>query len=471
MISRRSALQPMLVQETASESEDMHWLLVSAEHHPSQGGIGAYVAAFIKGATANGWCVDLITRDSNLLPAASLNHVVRTIDEEPEFDARIPTLRRIERIRPYRFGLWSLAVAKKLLTLKLKHRPDVVEFADCQAQGYVSLNSHRVRSRFAGVPMIVHAHTPMFVEERINAEDESRFGRAIYHAWERSAIERADGVIVTSRLLRDRLDAKRTMVTPCPLDIEKRSPSRGNDFSGDRIVLLGSAQPRKGVDCWARSLNQVLARREDVRAVLIGPDTNSAPGGGSMVEYITQLVDTAVRDRFSWLGPLDHDRALNEIAAARVVVVPSRLESFSYAAAEAILLGRRVIVSDMVGLTEHVERITTVPAGDADALAEAQLHTMRQGQSCTTDTVDLRRRLIDACSIQNLLSAREEFVESLNGSPGIPRIYGEDDAIERMEAGLAQIERAEQAEQRRSESEAQQPLSICLESSMSKVDH
>src|SRR5262245_14788480 len=107
----------------------MRIVLVSSQHHPAQGGIGAYVAEFVDVACEAGWTVQLITRPGPLLPQGCKPLLVTTADAQPQFSKHVVALRQIERIRPYRYGLWSLAVARRLLDLD--ELPDVVEFVDC----------------------------------------------------------------------------------------------------------------------------------------------------------------------------------------------------------------------------------------------------------------------------------------------------------------------------------------------------
>ena len=421
----------------------VHWLLVSARHHPDHGGIGAYVRAFAKAAVAAGWRLELMTRRGDDMPPASRIHIVRTADEDAGFGDRVTALRRIERIRPYRYGLWSLAVARELLEIDC--RPDVIEFVDCQGEGYVSMCDSRVRSRFAGVPMIVHAHTPMYVGEAMNGEDASRFGRSIYYEWERMAIDGADGVLVPTRLLRDHMRLTRAAVLPLPLDLDDTGiATTGN--GAERIVLMGAVQPLKGVDVWARSLNRVLARRRNASAVLVGPDTNTAPDGGSMVDYAAQLLEPPFRDRFASLGTLEHKEAMRVLESASIVVVPSRLENFSYVAAEAIVRRRPIIISDRAGMAEYVKGLRTVPAGDPEALAEAQLRILEQPEESAVLAEAHRGQLIEACSPARFLGERESFVRSLDATDRTVHGGKGGAVMERMESLLAEIEEAEQSE-------------------------
>ena len=88
----------------------MRWLLVSAQHHPTHGGIGTYVSHAVGAAVRAGWSVELITRPGPNSPRGARIHEVTTIDMAEEFADRIDALRRLERVRPYGYALWSLAV-------------------------------------------------------------------------------------------------------------------------------------------------------------------------------------------------------------------------------------------------------------------------------------------------------------------------------------------------------------------------
>ncbi|MDY7109211.1 MAG: glycosyltransferase family 4 protein [Planctomycetota bacterium] len=420
----------------------MHWVLVSARHHPSHGGIGAHVWSFCTAAREAGWRVDLLTRPGPTYPPAEQVHVIRTRDDRHDFGRRIAALRSIERIRPYRYGLWSLAVAERLREFEV--RPDAIEFVDCQAEGYASLCSHRVRDRFPGVPMIVHAHTPMFIEESINGCDARRFGRSIYHGWERAALRAADGIITVSALLAKRLGQHTQVIAPC-LPV---APSRCGRADGSRhpyILFVGSVQPRKGVDVWARSLNRVLRVRPDVSAVLIGSDTMTGPGETSMSTHVRALIAPALRSRVHWRGPLSHGETRRAIESAAVVVVPSRFESFSYVGAEALLSRRPVVLSDRVGLREWIGDPPGVPIDDAAALARAQRSILGEPSAPRRAAARFRSLLLDACTPARhlrekaVLAARFADVSLRRSS----RRRCADDAIEHMRRFLRGVETRE----------------------------
>jgi glycosyltransferase involved in cell wall biosynthesis len=241
-----------------------------------------------------------------------------------------------------------------------------------------------------------------------------------------------------------RIGMSRAAVMPCPLGQGTIDAQRGG-AEGHRILLVGSVQPRKGVDVWAHSLNTVLRRRPDVRAELIGPDTATGPGGGSMIDSIREIIAPDLRHRFIWRGVQRHEDIAGAIASASLVVVPSRFESFGYAGAEALLRGRPVLLSDQVGLAEWTGPIPTVPAGDADALARGQLRVLADLPAARRDSARCRAALLEACAPSRCLEARASFVAGL--ARGASRITsgGEvaQDAMGRMQRFIGAVENAE----------------------------
>jgi glycosyltransferase involved in cell wall biosynthesis len=424
----------------------MRWLLVSSQHHPSHGGIGTYVSRFIAAAHANGWHTELLTRHSDRLPPASAVHTIDTADVHPDFVQRVDALRRIERIRPYRYALWSIAVAERLA--RLDGPWDGIEFVDCQAEGYASLLDGRVRLRFPGTPFIVHSHTPMWIDEQIAGASERRFGRSIYHAWERRSVAAADGVLCTSSRLAAELPAIRPpVVIPYPIDLPAEPPEQRE--RSEEIVLLGSVQPRKGVEVWMRSLARVLRERPSARAVLIGPDTPTSPAGTSMVAYARGLLARDFLDRVEWTGPLAHEAAMERVARASALVVPSLYESFSFAAVEAIDRCTPVIISDCVGIAEHVDGLHRVPTGDPGALADAQLAVLRDPRAASRRAESVRESLRARCSGVEHLRRRAAFARSIVPNP---TAYAAD-AIDALRSFVATVERAETSARQLSSSE------------------
>jgi glycosyltransferase involved in cell wall biosynthesis len=417
----------------------MRWLLISRQHHPSHGGIGTYVQRFIHAASAGGWHVELMTQPGRDQPTCAAVHDVTTSDMDESFAERLSDLRRRHVVRPYRYALWSQAVAQRLL--ELTGRFDAIEFVDCQAEGLAALGCPAIRARFAGAAFIVHAHTPMFVEETINGADVDAFGRRIYHEWERRALTLADGVIVTSTLLLPALGTRiQSAVIPYPIamDVMELASAKREE----RIILVGTVQPRKGVDVWARSLNEMLRRRPKATALLLGADTPTAPDGLSMAAHVQRLIDPRLVNRFRWIGSAAHDQARTLIAESALLVVPSRLESFSFVAAEALLAGTPVLASDMVGIAEHVPSLPRFAVDDVEALAQAQIDVLADQAAAQACAIRCRDEMLDACSPARVLRLREQALNGWNRRSAThqPQAARAADTLEELSRFIADVD-------------------------------
>ena len=137
-----------------------------------------------------------------------------------------------------------------------------------------------------------------------------------------------------------------------------------------RVALVGRLSPRKGTDVALEATALLLSRGNDVELEIYG---SVFPG---YEWYEDELRTRAARDDLR--GHVHFHGYVHPtwpaLAAAGVVVVPSRVEPFGNTAAEALLARRPVIASDVQGLAEVIRAGTTgllVPADDPPALADA----------------------------------------------------------------------------------------------------
>jgi glycogen(starch) synthase len=364
---------------------------------------------------------------------------VLTSDFEPQFTALIDPLRAIERIRPYRYGLWSIAVARKLL--ELQPNADAIEFVDSQAEAYVSLTSRKVRSRWQGIPMYVRAHTPMFVVEEMSGMNPDRFGRDLYHRWEREAIRHADGIVAPSCLLLNAIAARGLRkVIPNPVTIET---AKSNVHRQPQIVFVGNIEPNKGVVEWVASLDEVFRRHSTATALMIGSDTPTSPLGTSMAEYASSLINPGYRHRLEYASCETHENVQRLLRRASLAVVPSRFESFSYFAAEAIAQGCPVLASESLGISEHVPSLIRVDVTDSAAFAAAQLELLNR-QCEPAPLSQCQMELAAACDPTKALAQLSEFIDLMRGTPQSTDHDAATDSMDAMESLLAQtLETAE----------------------------
>lgn len=167
---------------------------------------------------------------------------------------------------------------------------------------------------------------------------------------------------------RSGIPSTRIDVAPLGVYDVMREWARGAVKRASRTVLFaGRIAPYKGLDVLYAAAPRVAERVADVRFVVAGraidgyepPQPPPLPNGGR-IEVIA--------------GHVANDRLARLHAEATVVACPYRDASQSGVILTAYAFGTPVIASAVGGLPEYVEDGTNgllVPAGDADALAEA----------------------------------------------------------------------------------------------------
>ncbi len=215
-------------------------------------------------------------------------------------------------------------------------------------------------ARAAGVPAIWWIH-------------ESGFGRRLADERPavRSAFAAADALIFPTAATAERY-AELLPAAPAiiPYGVQAppaagREPHRSLD-TRLRAVLLGSVEPRKGQDTLLRAMGLLP---EGLRGELV-------------VELIGGVIDwpyyealrplAATTPGAQLLGPLPHSEALARLAAADLLILPSRDEVLPVALLEAMAAGKAIVASAVGGIPaalEHGREALLFPAGDHRTLA------------------------------------------------------------------------------------------------------
>lgn len=124
-----------------------------------------------------------------------------------------------------------------------------------------------------------------------------------------------------------------------------------------RLALyVGRLQPHKGPDVAVRTLAEAVARdpRRCLMLAIVGGPSGTAHAGE--VEHLFELAAAlGVQDRVILFPPQPQSRLADFYAAADVVLVPSRSESFGLVALEAQACGTPVVAAAVDGLRHVVD--------------------------------------------------------------------------------------------------------------------
>lgn len=152
---------------------------------------------------------------------------------------------------------------------------------------------------------------------------------------------------------------------------------------GDRkvILFLGRLHVTKGLDVLARAFGRIARERDDVHLVVAGPDDGIQP------RLEGWLQAEGVRHRATFTGHLEGRSKLAAFRDADIFVLPSYSESFGISAAEAMICGVPVVLS------EHVNIWREVRSADAGIVARCDADEMA---ARVTELLDdpVRRRLL-----------------------------------------------------------------------------
>jgi glycosyltransferase involved in cell wall biosynthesis len=212
----------------------------------------------------------------------------------------------------------------------------------------------------------------------------------------------ADAVLVPTAAVRDALSAVLPLdldrvhvlggavagsVATVPPDLVARAERLGLPPRG-YLLMVGSLEPRKGLDVAIAALALLAARDPAERLVVAGPQ---GWGGVDPVALAAQAGLAA--DRLVLLGRITDEDLAATLAGAGALLALSRNEGFGLPVLEAMAHGVPVVISDAPALVEVAGGAALVtPVGDADAVAAAVTRLRTEARLRQDRAVAGRRR-------------------------------------------------------------------------------
>ena len=314
-------------------------------------GVGRFLTYVLRDQTSRGWDVHLVAPEE-----AALVRCCDAVDARwhPWDAVRSPGPRAVGELR------------QLSRTLKAVD-PDVV-FLHSSKAGLIGRLALRRRR-----PTIFLPHAWSFLHG-------PRPIRSAAEAWERAAARWTDITLCVSDAERRRGQAARvggemrTVLNAVDLDVyrpatdDERAAMRDVMGVGDAplAVCVARLSHQKGQDVLLDAWPRVLREVPDARLILVG----EGPERAHLMARRPPNVDL--------LGALDGSGLM---AAADVVVLPSRWEGGSYVALEAMACGTSVVVTDVDGSREALgdpsDVGAVVPSEDPQALADALIERLR----------------------------------------------------------------------------------------------
>ena len=273
----------------------------------------------------------------------------------------------------YAAGLFYRA----LMEFTEKQRLDIVEFPEWEAPGWMLL----LDPRWA-VPSVVRCHTPTWLLQELNGQSPLR-GQDL----ELLQLALADGVCAPCTPMAERTGsavelARPIEMLPYPYAADEVT-TRFEAPQGKRVLYVGRLEARKGVEELIRAAPEVLNAEPEAHLVLVGGDTPTAPGGGSMKEHLVSLLGNEHLPRVRFVDNIPGDRLVQYYRSSLFCVFPSRFENFPNVCLEAMALGRTAVVGSDSGMVEMTgDSAVPVAPGDPAGLARAMVGLLRDPARC-----------------------------------------------------------------------------------------
>jgi glycosyltransferase involved in cell wall biosynthesis len=368
----------------------MHIALVNRWYppHTGYGGVAVYNQYLAHALVELGHRVTVLAaRWSPDVPAIDDDagvRVRRILAQYPHWPQRLPVAGRY--IRPLRQLRYSLLVALHLRALEAADRPDVVEFAEVEGEGFAYLHARRRCST------IVRCHTPTFVLRHYYTAQEMPHDTALTAMMEKSCIRRADALTAPSHDLARTIAGMcevaedRITVIPNALDTQLFAPGSAlaptTPSSEVTVLHVGRLDRGKGIEVLAQAIPAVLRQAPNTRFVFIGDDRPAGNGTTWRQRLMDYCAAAGVEQRVEFVGAASQETLCEWYRRSDIAVVPSLIyESFSYTCAQALAMGKPVVASRIGGISETVsdgETGVLVEPGNVHELAATIVNLARQ---------------------------------------------------------------------------------------------
>lgn len=234
-------------------------------------------------------------------------------------------------------------------------------------------------SRLLKVPLIIHFKYDPTTQPSMNLRH--RIKRGILNAMINLALRSADMIVVTtSRIKRMVIDrkvlAEKVFVSPNYVDEDLFSLSADGKSIRERfsvaedekiVTYIGRLSHEKGLDVLIEAFSMICNQLHDAKLLIVGEGIER----GSLKEKCQKF---GLRNKVLFVKSIPHTSVPNFLAGSDVVVLPSYSEGHPKFLIEAMVMGKPIVATDVIGINDVVrdgKEALLVKPGDANALAGA----------------------------------------------------------------------------------------------------
>lgn len=183
---------------------------------------------------------------------------------------------------------------------------------------------------------------------------------------------------------------------PTESDVRKRMGISPNE---PIVLCVGRLEARKGIHELSEAMPLIRQKVPQVRFILVGQDTDTAPTGGSFRKYVlAQGRERNLAERILFLENLPHRELVALYSACDLFVFPSLRENDGAPPLQAMACGSPVVAtatSVSVDLSQGDPGIAIVPPGDPQKLAESAVKLVSLPPDERSAIATANRRLVE----------------------------------------------------------------------------
>lgn len=364
----------------------MNILLVTRFYPPDTGGggIAAYARYAAIGLTRAGHQVRVISAMAKGSKARQIVDGVDVFRISPPLSSyhwtRLPLIGR--QMRFVRDLAYAWRARQILLKMCNEFRPDVVEYADIDAEGIF----HPIQI----CPYVVKLHTPHVVLSEYYSDKEIPYARRGIEWLEAKAIRRAAGISSPSQHLAAKIEKimnvarGRIQYVPNFIDTEAYTPLPNRlEKQSLTVLYVGRLEARKGAPVFAQAIPIIAQAIPQAKFIFLGADRASRDGQSQRGELQQFFAQVGLLERVEFHGHALPEVFLSFYHQASVFVLPSLFENSPYTLLEAMSCGKACVVSRSGGIPEMLvdgESGLLFEAGNPTDLAEKVIGLLQNSE-------------------------------------------------------------------------------------------
>ncbi len=273
-------------------------------------------------------------------------------------------------------GMGDISGARQAMVYARRLKPDIIHCHGAKGGLY-----GRLAARMLGIPSVYTPHGGS-----LHYEWASPAG-AVFLSAEKALAAIGGGIHFVCAFERDAFAAKiglgrkRHAVIHNGLWPDEFTPAEPAADAAD-LLFLGDMRMLKGVDVLLAALASLNEQRRTT-ACLVGD-------GPDLEAFRAQAKTLGLSEVVRFPGRMGAREAFR---LGRILVMPSRAESFPYVVLEACAAGVPLIASRVGGIPEVLDPGTLVPPGDVEALTQRIASAMADPQAVATSAQGTRERL------------------------------------------------------------------------------